>query len=42
LLLEPLKCISGEYKTLSVKFAEDATQENGAKKNLSLLLDVAI
>jgi hypothetical protein len=40
-LLEPLKRISGEYKTLIVKFAEDASKESGAKKNLSLLLDVA-
>jgi hypothetical protein len=40
-LLEPLKRICGEYKTLIIKFAEDATQESGAKKNLSLLLDLA-
>jgi hypothetical protein len=41
LLLEPLKCICCEYKTLIVKFAEDASQESGARKHLSLLLDVA-
>jgi hypothetical protein len=40
-LLEPLKRICGEYKTLIVKFAKDATLESGAKKNLSLLLDLA-
>jgi hypothetical protein len=40
-LLEPLKRICGEYKTLIVKFAADASQESGARKHLSLLLDVA-
>jgi hypothetical protein len=40
-LLEPLKRISGEYKTFVVKFTEDASKESGAKKNLSLLFDVA-
>ena len=40
LLLEPLKCISDEYKTLIMKFLEDASQESGAKKHLSLLLNV--
>jgi hypothetical protein len=40
-LLEPLKRLSGEYKTLIVKFAEDAHQESSAKKNLSLLCDVS-
>jgi hypothetical protein len=40
-LLEPLKRISAEYKTLIVKFAQDAPKESGAKKNLTLLLDVA-
>jgi hypothetical protein len=40
-LLEPLKRISGEYKTFVVKFTEDASKESGAKKNLSLLLHVA-
>jgi hypothetical protein len=41
LLLEPLKRIYCEYKTLIVKFSKDASQESGAKKNISLLLDVA-
>jgi hypothetical protein len=39
-LLEPLKRICGKYKTLIVKFAEDAPKESAAKKNLALLLDV--
>ena len=38
--LEPLKSISSEYKTLIVKFAQDAYQESTARKNLSLLCDV--
>jgi hypothetical protein len=41
LLLEPLKCIFDKYKTLIMKFSEDASQESGAKKHLFLLLDVA-
>ena len=40
-LLEPLKRICGEYKTLIVKFAIDASHESGAWKHLSLLLDIA-
>jgi hypothetical protein len=40
-LLEPLKRICCEYKTLIVKFAKDASQESDARKHLSLLLDVA-
>jgi hypothetical protein len=40
-LLEPLKRICCEYKTLIVKFAEDASQESATRKHLSLLLDVA-
>jgi hypothetical protein len=40
-LLEPLKHICGEYKTLIVKFDVDASQESGARIHLSLLLDVA-
>jgi hypothetical protein len=40
-LLEPLKRICGEYKTLIVKFAANASQESGARKHLFLLLDVA-
>jgi hypothetical protein len=40
-LLEPFKRICGEYKTLIVKFAADASQESGAQKHLSLLLDIA-
>ena len=41
-LLQPLKRICGKYKTLIVKFAEDAPKESAAKKNLRLLLDVTM
>jgi hypothetical protein len=37
-LLESLKRICGEYKTLIVKFAEDATQESGSKKTFLFCL----
>lgn len=40
-MLEPLKRISSEYKTLIVKFAQDAAKESAAKRNLLFLLDVA-
>jgi hypothetical protein len=39
-LLEPLKHVLGEYKTLIVKMAQDAAEENKAAHNLRLLYDV--
>ena len=40
-LLEPLKRICGEYKTLIVKFITNVSKESGARKHLSFLLDIA-
>jgi hypothetical protein len=39
-LLEPLKRVLGEYKTLIVKMAQDAAEESKAALNLRLLCDV--
>jgi hypothetical protein len=39
--LEPFKHTLGEYKTLIVKFAEDAHQESLDKRYLFLQLNVA-
>jgi hypothetical protein len=39
-MLEPLKHVLGEYKTLIVKMAHDANEESKAAYNLALLCDV--
>jgi hypothetical protein len=39
-MLEPLKCVLGEYKTLIVKMAQDAARKSKAAHNLRLLCDV--
>jgi hypothetical protein len=39
-LLEPLKHVLGEYKTLIVKMAQDAAKESKAALNLCVLCDV--
>jgi hypothetical protein len=39
-MLEPLKCVLGEYKTLIVKMAQDANEESKVAHNLVLLFDV--
>jgi hypothetical protein len=41
-MLEPLKRVLGEYKTLIVKMAQDAAEESKAAHNLRLLYDVHI
>lgn len=41
-VLEPLKRILGKYKTLIVKFNQDAAQESATKRNLSVLCDIYV
>jgi hypothetical protein len=40
-MLEPLKSVLSEYKTLIVKMNKDATEESKAAHNLMLLCDVS-
>jgi hypothetical protein len=41
-MLEPLKGVLGEYKTLIVKMVQDVTEESTSIHNLHLLYDVHI